>query len=138
MADIQRTIVKPSTIAAPLGAYSQAVRAKPGELMYIAGQVAVDSNGDLVGRGDAAAQTRQVLENIGAILESVGASFANVVELTSYVVGRESVQGFIDGRTEFFPKAFPTGEYPPNTLLVVAGLVREEFLVEIKAAAVLP
>jgi len=138
MVDIQRTVVKPSTIAAPLGAYSHAVRVKPGELMYIAGQVAVDANGDLVGRGDAAAQTRQALENIGAVLESVGASFANVVELTSYVVGRESVQGFVDGRTDFFPTAFPTGEYAPNTLLVVAGLVREEFLVEIKATAVLP
>ncbi len=138
MADIQRTTVKPSTIAAPLGAYSHAVRARPGEVMFIAGQVAVDANGDLVGPGDAAAQTRQALANIGAILESVGASFANVVELTSYVVGREAIQGFIDGRTEFFPKAFPTGEYATNTLLVVSGLVREEFLVEIKAIAVLP
>ena len=63
--------------------------------------------------------------------------FDNVVEFTTYVVGRDSVQGFIDGRNQVFPDIFPGGDYPPNTLLVVDGLVREEFLVEIKAVAAL-
>lgn len=109
-----------------------------GRLLFVAGQVALDLQGNLVGKGDAAAQTRQAFENIGQVLEGAGASFNNVVELTTYVVGRDSVQGFIKGRTDLFPKLFPNGDYPPNTLLIVNGLVREEFLVEIKAVAALP
>ena len=109
-----------------------------GRLVYVAGQVGVDVSGNLVGPGDAAAQTRQVLQNVGAVLEAAGAGFSNVVEFTTYVVGRNSVQGFIDGRNLVFPEIFPDGDYPPNTLLVVDGLVREEFLVEIKAVAALP
>ena len=58
-------------------------------------------------------------------------------KFTTYVVGRDSVQGFIDGRNQVFPDIFPNGDYPPNTLLVVDGLVRDEFLVEIKAVAAL-
>lgn len=109
-----------------------------GRLVYVAGQVGVNTAGELVGAGDAAAQTRQVLQNIGGVLEAAGAGFSNVVEFTTYVVGRSSVQGFIDGRNQVFPDIFPDGDYPPNTLLVVDGLVREEFLVEIKAVAALP
>ena len=92
----------------------------------------------MVGPGDAAAQTRQVLANIGHILAGAGAGFSNVVEFTTYVVGRDSVQQFIAGRNAVYPEIFPDEDYPPNTLLVVDGLVREEFLVEIKAVAALP
>jgi len=123
---------------APLGAYSQAIRVKTGELLYIAGQVGVDKDGNLPGDGGMAAQTRQVYENLRGILESVGASFSDVVEFTTYVVGRESVYPFMAARAEIFPSLFPDGDYPPNTLLVISGLVREEFLVEIKAVAALP
>ncbi|MDP6550459.1 MAG: RidA family protein, partial [Dehalococcoidia bacterium] len=104
----------------------------------VAGQVPVDNAGNLVGAGDAAAQTRQVFQNLGQVLEGAGASFSDVVEFTTYLVGRESVQSFIRARTDIFPQIFPNADYPPNTLLVVAGLVREEFLVEIEAVAVLP
>lgn len=123
---------------APLGAYSVGMTVNAGRLVYVAGQVGVNTAGELVGAGDAAAQTRQVLQNIGGVLEAAGAGFSNVVEFTTYVVGRSSVQGFIDGRNQVFPDIFPDGDYPPNTLLVVDGLVREEFLVEIKAVAALP
>jgi enamine deaminase RidA (YjgF/YER057c/UK114 family) len=138
MATLQRTIVQTTQAPQPIGAYSQAVRVKAGELVYIAGQVAVDVSGNLVGQGDAQAQTHQVFENLGRILTSLGASFSNVIEFTTYVVGRESVQHFIAARTELFPRLFPNQDYPPNTLLIVNGLVREEFLVEIKAVAALP
>ena len=84
-----------------------------------------------------AAQTRQVFANLGKVLEAVGASFSNVVEFTTYLVGKESVQPFIKARTEIFPGIFPDGDFPPNTLLIIDGLVRSEFLVEIKAVAVL-
>ena len=91
-----------------------------------------------MGEGDIAAQTRQVFQNIGHVLAAAGAGFSNVVEFTSYVVGRDSVAGFIEGRTRVFPEIFPDGDYPPNTLLVIEGLVRPEFLVEVKAVAALP
>ena len=90
------------------------------------------------GDGDVAAQTRQTFENLGQVLGAVGASFSNVVEFTTYLVGRESVQPFLEARAALFSTLFPDGDYPPNTLLVVDGLVREDFLVEIKAVAALP
>ena len=138
MSELRRAIVNTDKAPQPIGAYSQAIRTAPGELLFIAGQVAVDLDGNPVGVGDMAAQTRQVFENLGGILESVGATFSNVVEFTTYVVGRDSVQAYIPGRTEVYPGIFPDGDYPPNTLLVVDGLVREEFLLEIKAVAALP
>ncbi len=136
MADLQRTAVTSDKAPAPLGAYSLGMSVNAGRLVYVAGQVGVNREGELA--GDAAAQTRQVLQNIGHILEGAGAGFSNVVEFTTYVVGRDSVAGFIEGRNQVFPDIFPDGDYPPNTLLVVDGLVREEFLVEIKAVAALP
>ncbi len=138
MAGLDRTVITSSQAAQPMGAYSLGMSVRPGKLVYIAGQAAVDSSGNLVGKGDAAAQTRQVLQNIGHVLAGAGADFSNVVEFTTYVVGRPSVQGYLQGRSEVYPEIFPNGDYPPNTLLVVAGLVNEDFLVEIKAVAALP
>lgn len=138
MVDLRRTVVTSDEAPKPLGAYSVGMSVNAGQLLYIAGQVSVDSSGTLVGEGDIAAQTRQVFQNIGHVLAAAGAGFSNVVEFTSYVVGRDSVAGFIEGRTRVFPEIFPDGDYPPNTLLVIEGLVRPEFLVEVKAVAALP
>lgn len=135
MAKAQKIIVRTDKAPKPVGMYSQAVRTSGGELLFIAGTVAVDMNGNLVGQGDIKAQTRQVFQNIGGVLAGVGATHANVVQLTTYVVGRESVQGFLDARTDLFPKIYPGGEYPPNTLLVVNGLARPEWLIEVQAIA---
>ena len=138
MAGADRKVITSSQAPQPLGAYSLGISVSPGKLVYIAGQVGVDSNGNLVGKGDPAAQTRQALENIGHVLAAAGAGFSDVVEFTTYVVGRSSVQGYIDGRGEVYPHMYPDGGFPPNTLLVVAGLVSEDYLVEIKAVAALP
>ncbi len=137
MTQLQRRAINPGIAPRPLGAYSQAMEVRPGRLLYIAGQVGLDANGNLPGPGDAAAQTRQAFENLGQVLTGSGATFSNVVEFTTYLVGRESIQPFIDARSQLFPGLFPDGQYPPNTLLLVAGLVRAELLVEIKAVAVL-
>ena len=138
MAGTDRTVITSSQAPQPLGAYSVGMSVSPGKLVYVAGQVSVDSSGNLVGKGDVVAQTRQALENIGHVLAAAGASFTDVVEFTTYVVGRSSVQEYIKWRSEVFPDIFPNGDFPPNTLLVVAGLVNEDFLVEIKAVAALP
>ena len=138
MTQLQRRAFNPAIAPHPLGAYSQAMEIRPGRLLYIAGQVGLDANGNLPGKGDAAAQTRQAFENLGQVLTGSGATFSNIVEFTTYLVGRESIQGFMDTRSQIFPGLFPDGQYPPNTLLLVAGLVGEELVVEIKAVAALP
>ena len=138
MAALDRTVVTNSKAPKPLGTDSVGMRVSPGNLVYVAAQVGVDSDGNLVGKGDAAAQTRQALQNIGLVLEVAGSDFSNVVECTTYVVGRSSVQGYIDGRGEVYPHMYPDVDFPPSTLLVVADLVSEDYLVEIKAVAALP
>ncbi len=137
MSQLQRTIINSSEAPQPLGAYSQGVRVKSGELLFVAGQVALDAAGNLIGGGDVEIQTRQVFHNLSQVLSRSGANLRNVVEFTTYLVGRDSIQPFLNARAALFPSLFPDGDYPPNTLLVVSGLVREEFLVEIKAVAAL-
>lgn len=138
MSTLERSVVNTNDAPQPIGAYSQAMQVKATGLVYVAGQVALDTAGNLVGVGDVAAQTNQVFQNIGQVLNAAGATFANVVEFTTYLVGRDSIQPFIAARADLFPTLFPDKDYPPNTLLVIDGLVREEFLVEIKAVAALP
>ena len=80
----------------------------------------------------------QTFHNLAQVLGRSGANFRNVVEFPPYLVGSDSIQPFLEARAALFPSLYPDGDYPPNTLLVVNGLVREEFLVEIKAIAALP
>ena len=138
MTQLQRNTIKTTNAPQPLGAYSQATEVQAFRLVLIAGQVSLDTAGQLVGPADAFAQTRQVFHNIEQILKQAGTGSNNVVEFTTYVVGRDSIQPFLDARAELFPSLYPEGDFPPNTLLVISGLVREEFLVEIKALAALP
>lgn len=135
MSPLSRRVIKTENAPQPIGLYAQALQAQPQELLFIAGQVSIDAGGTLVGEGDVAAQTRQIFRNIGAILESVAADFSNVLEFTTYVVGRDAIQPFIKTRSALFATLYPQRDYPPNTLLVVGGLVREDYLVEIKAVA---
>ncbi len=127
-------IDSPNGVHQPPGKYSHSSRAE-GPLIVIAGQVALDVEGELVGQDDVAAQTRQVFRNMQAVLAGSGTSYANVIEFTYYIVGRENLQGFMDARTAIFDEAYPNGDYPPATLLVVGGLANEQFLVEVSALA---
>ena len=136
---IKRTTVNPPQVHAALGLNSQANHLSGArEFVFMSGQVALDMKGDLVGAGDAGLQTLQAFENIDAMLKNVGASFDHVVEFVTYLVGRDSIQPFMKARKEFFDKVFPERNYPPNTLLIIDGLVQEELLVEIKVVAALP
>jgi enamine deaminase RidA (YjgF/YER057c/UK114 family) len=138
MAEPTRQLINPASAPQPIGAYSLAAVASGSKLVFLAGQVAMDASGNVVGQNHAAAQTRQVFENLGLVLAGAGASFNDVVEFTTYVVGRSTVQPYIQARSEIYSKLFPDGDYPANTLLIVDGLVREELLLEVKAVAVLP
>ena len=133
MADIK--ILNPDSLGKPLGQYSQITRVKASEFLFIAGQVAAEKSGACVGKDDFDAQCRQVFANIEAALKSQDAGFANVVEFTSYLVHSHDIPKFMQYRTREFPRLFAGGAYPPNTLLVIDRLVREEFLIEVSAVA---
>ena len=100
--------------------------------------MAQNSEGKIIGKGDAEAQTRQVFTNLGLILKSAGASFQDVVEFTTYLVGVESVRPFLKARSELFVDLYPNADYPANTLINIESLAGSDALVEIKAVAVLP
>ncbi len=138
MAESYSKIFKPEGVAPPGGKYNHAVRVRGGEFLIIAGQIATDINGKLVGANDAGAQTKQVFANLDAILKSAGGSWDNVVELMYYIVGRKNVQPFMDARTAIFAEKYPKANYPTATLLVVEGLAREELLIEVSGVAILP
>jgi enamine deaminase RidA (YjgF/YER057c/UK114 family) len=135
MAEI--TIANPGALGKPLGQYSQIARVKASEFIFIAGQVATDRDGKLVGVGDFDAQCRQVFANIEAALKSQGANFAGVVEFTTYLVHSQDIAKFMAFRLREFPRLFASGAYPPNTLLIVDRLVQESLLIEVKTIAAL-
>ena len=128
-------IDSPKGVHQPPGKYSHAARAE-GPLIVIAGQVALDIDGGLVGENDVAAQTRQVFQNMQAVLAGSGSSFANVVEFTYYIVGRGNVTGLHGrGGRPSSMRPTPKATIRPATLLVVGGLANESFLVEVSALA---
>jgi enamine deaminase RidA (YjgF/YER057c/UK114 family) len=132
------TYLNPPSSTPPAGMYSHVARMAPGALAFIAGQVAVDKAGTTVGAGDLAAQTEQVFANIGDILKDLGSGFDEVVQLTTYLTGADSIPAFMSARAALFPKIYPGGRYPPNTLLVIDRLVKPEFLIEVAAIARVP
>jgi enamine deaminase RidA (YjgF/YER057c/UK114 family) len=126
------TYMNPPGVAPPFGLYSHASRA--GDLLFVAGQLGVREDGSLAGE-DFAAQARQIFENIGAILASQEAGFGDVLKYTTYVVRPDLVGAWRSAREEIFQTIHPDGGYPANTLLVIEGLVKPEYLIEIEAVA---
>jgi enamine deaminase RidA (YjgF/YER057c/UK114 family) len=116
---------------APAG-YSHVVEVRGGRTLYIAGQIALDKEGNLVGRGDFRAQVKQVFENLKARLEEGGATFKDVVKLNYYLTDASGVQALREMRNSYINTENP----PASTLVVVKQLVREEFLIEVEAIAV--
>jgi enamine deaminase RidA (YjgF/YER057c/UK114 family) len=128
-------ILNPDGMAKPIAPYSNLARVKATEFLFIAGQVGMDRDGKVPADFDA--QCDLVFANIGAALKSQGAGFGNVVSFTSYLVHAQDIARFAQYRAREFPKLFPGGAFPPNTLLVIDRLVREELLVEVAAVAAL-
>jgi enamine deaminase RidA (YjgF/YER057c/UK114 family) len=127
----------PDALGKPLGQYSHLTRVKASEYLFIAGQVAVDKAGNVIGADDFDAQCVQTFANIEAALKSQGAGWANVVEFTTYLVHSQDIAKFMKFRLREFPRMFPNGAYPPNTLLMIDRLVGEAFLIEVKVVAAL-
>jgi enamine deaminase RidA (YjgF/YER057c/UK114 family) len=132
----QIQLLNPDVLGKPLGQYSHLTRVKASEFLFIAGQVGLKPGADKAS-ADFDSQCVQAFANIGAALASQGADFGNIVEFTTYLVHSQDIPKFMAYRTREFPKLFKTGAYPPNTLLMIDRLVREEFLIEVSAVAAL-
>ncbi|HYC13338.1 MAG TPA: RidA family protein [Stellaceae bacterium] len=117
------------------GLYSHVARVPAGTLLFLAGQLSVGRDGAVVGKGDFERQFHQTFENLGAVLSGMGVGWAEVVKFTTYLVRSQDIETFMRARAALFPRLFPDGRHPPNTLLVVDGLVKEEFLLEVEAVA---
>ena len=131
----QIKIENPATLGKPLGQYSQFTRVMASEFLFIAGQLAADKSGAVVGDGDFDKQCGQVFANIEAALSAAGAGWKNVVQFTTYLVHSQDIPKFMNFRKREFPRLFPDGAYPPNTLLMVDRLVQEPFLIEVQTIA---
>lgn len=135
MPDIK--IYNPEGLAKPLGQYSHVTRVKASEYIFIAGQVAADKDGKLVGGDDFTAQCMQTFANVETALKSAGAGWGNVVQFYTFLVHSQDIPKFMEYRLREFPKMFTGNVYPPNTLLMIDRLVKEEFLIEVQATAAL-
>lgn len=116
----------------PAAQYSHVVMGT-GRLVAVAGQIALDEDGKLVGEGDPEAQARQVFENLRRCLAAAGASFDDVVKLTYFVTDMAHMPAIRAARAEHIPD----DRLPAASAVQVAALVRPEFLLEIEALAVL-
>lgn len=126
--DIQR--LNPGGMTQPT-AYTHLV--KFDKFLFIAGQVALDAEGNVIGDGDMKAQVRQVLENLKTILASEGADFSNIVKINTFTTDIEAFFETGDIRSEYFGS-----NAPASTLVQIDRLARPVFLVEIEAIAVSP
>ncbi|MBB3149150.1 enamine deaminase RidA (YjgF/YER057c/UK114 family) [Phyllobacterium trifolii] len=125
--------INPDGISTPQ-TYSHVIVATGSRMVFIAGQVAEDSQGNLVGRSDMAAQARQVFANIGRALAAAGAEPRQVTKLTIFVANyrREHLAMIEEGRVALFKDHKPT-----DTLVGVAALTNPDYLLEVDAVAVL-
>ena len=139
MASKAVTSPKPVTsedLGPALGMYSHGMTAPAGEIVVVAGQVGVNRAGKVVGPGDVGAQTKQARDNVRAVLQAAGCGMGDVIRFQTFLTHAADIEGFMQARHEVFPRHFPGGVYPPNTLLIVSRLVKPELLVEIEAMAV--
>jgi 2-iminobutanoate/2-iminopropanoate deaminase len=122
------TIATPE--AKPVANYKMANRMEGGRLLYIAGQVAWDSSGNIVGKGDVRAQARQVFENLRGVLQAAGGDLSSLMKITTYITRIENFPAVAEARSAVFQ-----GELPASTLIVVKSLFHPDFLIEVEGVA---
>jgi len=124
------TICNVDALGKPLGQYSHMTRVKnASETLYIAGMLAPGDDFDT--------QCSGAFRQIETALESAGAGWKNVVQFTTYLVHSQDIPKFMAWRLREFPRLFPDGKYPPNTLLIIDRLVGEQYLIEVQTVAAL-
>ncbi|HLU10226.1 MAG TPA: RidA family protein [Oceanobacillus sp.] len=125
--------LNPSQMHTPRG-YTHVVEVTGGRIVFIAGQVALDASGNMVGAGDFRAQAVQVFENLKTALESVGADFSHVVKFGIFVLDVNNLPILREVRDQYVNTANP----PASTAVQVAALFQPGYLLEIEAVAVVP
>jgi reactive intermediate/imine deaminase len=124
--------INPPALSKPTG-YTHVVKASGGTTVYVSGQIALDTDGKVVGEGDMKAQAEQVFKNLQAALAAGGATFKDVVKMNTYTTDMSQVQAIRDARARYFGDVVPA-----STLVQVVRLARPEFLLEIEVIAVVP
>ena len=124
----------PDGVSPPIGTYSHVVRVETGDAvwLHISGQIAVDVDGAIVGRGDMRAQTEQVFENLKAILAAHGATFGDLVKINTFVTTLDDLIGMREVRSRYLPS-----DLPASTAVQVVALVVPDAMIEIDAVAVI-
>ena len=121
----------PSALANPPG-YSHVV--KDGKTVYVAGQLARDSEGKTVGIGDFSAQAEQVFNNVRGALESVGSNMNAIMKMNVFMTHREDIPAYRVIR----PKFVPDDALPVSTLILCSGLADPDFRIEVEVIATIP
>jgi len=124
----------PAELAPPPG-YSNIAEVRHGRIAYIAGQVATDSRGNLVGGNDLRAQAEQAFRNLGVALAAIGCTARDLAKLTVFVRDMRRISEYRGARDRFFATTNPPAR-PAVTLIEVSRLFTDEFLIEIEAVAV--
>ena len=127
-----RKTIQPKTLNDPRPRYSQGILNEGGKLLFVAGQTASDQAGNVVGKGDIKAQTKQVFANLKAVLEEAGGTLDDLVMTTTYITDREYREGYNEVRRGLYKKDPPT-----STLVIVKGLAHPDYLIEIAGIAVI-
>jgi len=122
-----KKIVTPKKLPKTVG-YSQAVRV--GNFLFISGQISEDSKGEIVGEGDFEKQTRQVFENLRAVVKAEGGSLEDIVKVTVHLTDMNNLAKFREIRSEYVKR-----DYPASTLIEVKNLISKKLLIEIDAIA---
>ncbi len=135
MAPVKRQNIQPQGIAPRVVGghtlYSHVVAVEGRRLVFLAGQLSRDANGNVVGKGDMRAQIVQTCENIKTALAAAGANLADVVKMTTFVTDIDEFMRHVDVRLEYFGKALPT-----STTVEVRKLAQADLLVEIEVMAI--
>ena len=126
-----RTVTAPEIFSSP-APMSPATLTGGATIVHISGQVPQDASGTNIGKGDVAAQTEKVIDNIEAIVVAQGGTLADVCKVTVFLTSRDDLPAVMEVRRKRFSEPFPAA-----TALIVAGLANADWLVEIEAVAVL-
>lgn len=127
--------INPTGAAPAQGLYSHAAKVAAGDIYFIAGQLSVGDDGEIVGKHDFEVQFLRVFENMGTVLEGLGITFDHIAKFTTYFVHSQDIELFMALRAKHFPRLFKSAVFPPNTICVIDRLVKEEFLFEVEAVA---
>jgi enamine deaminase RidA (YjgF/YER057c/UK114 family) len=127
------TRINPPELGTPPG-YSQIVEVAASRIIFIAGQTALDRDGNVVGKGDFAAQATQVFHNLAIALQASGCSAANLVKLTVFLTDMNNLSNYREARNTFFASVTPPAA-PAVTLVEVSKLYGADFMIEIEAIA---